>query len=58
MNIAVSIDLDGSLTCHHVRPVAQILAASVRTTGVPRHDIPPYMLEWLSEATASVPGQA
>lgn len=58
MSHAAEDDPDGSLTCHHVRPVAQILAASVRTTGVPRHDIPPYMLEWLSEATASVPGQA
>ena len=45
-------------TCHQVRPVAQMAAASVRTMGVPRQPRPPYMLEWLSEATTSVPGQA
>ena len=30
-------------TCHHVCPVAQMPAASVRTTGVPRHPSPPYL---------------
>jgi len=39
-------------------PVAQILAASVRTMGVPRQPTPPYMFECESEATATVPGQA
>mmetsp|Transcript_70371 Transcript_70371/g.187432 ORF Transcript_70371/g.187432 Transcript_70371/m.187432 type:complete len:211 (+) Transcript_70371:1344-1976(+) len=32
-------------TRHHVRPVPQILAASVRTTGVPKQPTPPYMFE-------------
>ena len=31
-------------TFHHVVPVAQMPAASVRTTGVPRQPRPPYML--------------
>jgi len=30
-------------TCHHVVPVAQIAAASVRTIGVPRQPSPPYL---------------
>lgn len=41
-------------TCHQVREVAQIAAASVRTMGVPRHPIPPYILECESDATTSV----
>ncbi|RUS27540.1 hypothetical protein BC938DRAFT_483099 [Jimgerdemannia flammicorona] len=45
-------------TCHQVRPVAQIEAASVRTTGVPRQPTPPYILECESEATVSVLGNA
>lgn len=32
-------------TCHHVLPVAQMLAASVRTIGVPRQPRPPYLRE-------------
>src|SRR5438046_2252820 len=38
----VSVTLAIGGICHHVRPVAQIHAASVRTTGVPRHPTPPY----------------
>ncbi|KAI7091920.1 Homoaconitase [Hortaea werneckii] len=36
--------------CHHVRPVAQIEAASVRTTGVPKQATPPFfsVLFWTS----------
>ncbi|GBD87299.1 hypothetical protein BMS3Abin03_01228 [bacterium BMS3Abin03] len=45
-------------TFHHVFPVAQIAAASVRTTGVPRQPSPPYIFEWLSDATTIVPGKA
>lgn len=40
--------------CHQVRPVAQMAAASVRTIGVPRAPMPPYMLECESEATVRV----
>ena len=43
-------------TCHHVTPVAQILAASVRTTGVPSAPIAPYKLECESLATTKAPG--
>ena len=43
---------------NHVFVVDQIAAASVRTTGVPKQPTPPYMFEWLSLATASVPGHA
>ena len=35
-----------------------IAAASVLTIGVPRHPSPPYIFEWLSDATAIVPGKA
>ena len=42
--------------CHQKSPVAQIAAASVRTTGVPSAPSAPYMLEWESEATTSAPG--
>ena len=44
--------------CHQVLPVAQMAAASVRTIGVPKQPKPPYILAWLSEATAIVPGKA
>lgn len=44
--------------CHHVLPVAHMLAASVYTTGIPKDPTPPYMLLWLSEATVRVPGHA
>ena len=40
--------------CHQVLPVAQTLAASDRTIGVPKQPRPPYILEWLSEATVIV----
>ena len=43
-------------TCHHVTPVAQILAASVRTTGVPSAATAPYKLECESLATTNAPG--
>src|SRR5438309_1656471 len=43
-------------SCHQVTPVAQILAASVRTTGVPSAAIAPYKLECESLATTSAPG--
>ena len=36
--------------------VAQIAAASVRTTGEPTAPMAPYMLEWESEATKNEPG--
>ena len=42
--------------CHQNSPVAQIAAASVRTTGVPTAPRAPYMLEWESEATTNDPG--
>ncbi len=42
--------------CHQNSPVAQMAAASVRTTGVPRAPSAPYMLEWESDATARAPG--
>src|ERR1700687_6055341 len=42
--------------CHQNSPVAQMAAASVRTTGVPMAPSAPYMLECESEATTSVPG--
>ena len=45
-------------TCHQKLPVAQIAAASVRTTGVPTAPIPPYMFECESEATTKAPGTA
>src|SRR5438094_750182 len=38
-------------TCHHVTPVAQMLAASVRTTGVPNAAAAPYKFECESLAT-------
>ncbi len=44
-------------THHQVRPTAQMEAASVRTTGVPRVPVAPYVLLCESLATASVPGQ-
>ncbi len=43
-------------TCHHVTPVAQMLAASVRTTGVPSAAIAPYKFECESLATTIEPG--
>ena len=43
-------------TCHQVTPVAQMLAASVRTTGVPSAATAPYKLECESLATTSAPG--
>ena len=42
--------------CHQNSPVAQMAAASVRTTGVPSAPIAPYMLEWESDATTREPG--
>ena len=42
--------------CHQNSPVAQMAAASVRTTGVPRAPSAPYMFEWESEATTREPG--
>jgi hypothetical protein len=42
--------------CHHVTPVAQIDAASVRTTGVPSAAIAPYRFECESEPTTIEPG--
>jgi hypothetical protein len=42
--------------CHQNSPVAQMAAASVRTTGVPSAPRAPYMLEWESDATTSDPG--
>ena len=44
--------------CHQKVSVAQIAAASVRTTGVPTAPTPPYMFEWESEATTKAPGTA
>jgi hypothetical protein len=43
-------------TDHQNVPVAQIAAASVRTTGVPTAPSAPYILEWESEATTKEPG--
>ena len=43
-------------TCHHVTPVAQMLAASVRTTGVPSAAAAPYRFECESLATTIAPG--
>ena len=43
-------------TCHHVTPVAQMLAASVRTTGVPSAAAAPYRFECESLPTTSEPG--
>lgn len=43
---------------HQVLPVAQIAAASERTTGVPKHPNPPYIFECESEPTTRVPGKA
>src|SRR5215469_10850938 len=43
-------------TCHHVTPVAQILAASVLTTGVPSAAAAPYRFECESLATTIAPG--
>ena len=43
-------------TCHQVTPVAQMLAASVRTTGVPKAATAPYRFECESLATTSAPG--
>ena len=57
-NFPVSSILEIGGICHHVCPVAHNAAASVLTTGVPKHPIPPYIFEWLSDATAMVPGQA
>jgi hypothetical protein len=42
--------------CHQHVPVAQITAASVRTTGVPTAPSAPYMLACESEATTNAPG--
>ncbi len=44
--------------CHQNSPVAQIAAASVRTTGVPSAPMAPYVLAWESLATTSQPGWA
>ncbi len=44
--------------CHQNSPVAQMAAASVRTTGVPRAPTAPYMFECESDATTSAPGTA
>ena len=41
---------------HQNSPVAQMAAASVRTTGVPNAPMAPYMFEWESDATTSEPG--
>ncbi len=43
-------------TCHQVIPVAQMAAASVRTTGVPTAPTAPYIFECESEATTRAPG--
>ena len=42
--------------CHQNSPVAQIAAASVRTTGVPTAPSAPYMFECESDATTNDPG--
>ena len=42
--------------CHQNSPVAQIAAASVRTTGVPTAPSAPYMFECESDATTNEPG--
>src|SRR5512146_899081 len=42
--------------CHQNSPVAQMAAASVRTTGVPTAPSAPYMLECESDATTNDPG--
>ncbi len=42
--------------CHQNSPVAQIAAASVRTTGVPMAPSAPYMFECESLATTNEPG--
>ena len=52
--LSTTLATDG--TCHHVTAVAQILAASVRTTGVPSAAIAPYKFECESLATTMEPG--
>ena len=46
----------GTGISHQVTPVAQMLAASVRTTGVPSAAIAPYRFECESLATTIEPG--
>ena len=43
-------------TCHQVTPVAQMPAASVRTTGVPSAAMAPYRFECESLPTTMLPG--
>jgi hypothetical protein len=54
----VQHDLHGARDLPPELPVAQIAAASVRTTGVPSAPSAPYMLACESDATTSAPGHA
>ena len=44
-NLPVNLILEIGGICHQVYPVAHRAAASVLTTGVPKHPIPPYIFE-------------